>query len=84
MKRPRITGARLNSEWQVGARHALYHHAGIWYHYLRDFPGALFDYNGFVVFPTRESYERCAGLRFTQDVKISPGISTLPNYQVMR
>ena len=85
LQKPRgITGAKLNSEWNVGAKHALYHHEGIWYHPLRRFPGALFDYNGYVLFPTRESYEHCADLRFTQDVKVPAGISHLRGYRPMR
>jgi hypothetical protein len=79
-----LTGRQLNDLWRVGARHALYHHEGRWYHQLRDFPGALFDYNGYVLFKTREEYIRAPQLRITQDVYVPDSISSISTYVRMR
>jgi 5-methylcytosine-specific restriction protein A len=75
-----LTGRQLNQEWQVGARHALYHHEGHWFHQLRRFPGALFDFNGYVLFRTEEEFRRCPDLNITQDVYVPKGISSMRAY----
>ena len=36
-----------------GKAPALYREDGKWYHHLKKFPGALFDFNGYIVFATR-------------------------------
>ncbi len=75
-----LTGRRLNDEWEVGARHALYHHEGRWYHQLRRFPGALFDYSGYVLFNSREDFTKCPHLAITQDVYVPKAIQNIPGY----
>lgn len=75
-----LTGRQLNQEWEVGARHALYHHEGRWYHQLQRFPGALFDYNGYVLFNTQEAFANCPLLSITQDVYVPKGIAAIPGY----
>ena len=56
------TGKKLNEQWGVGARHALYRKDGSWWHTLKDFPGALLDEHGYVKFDTKEEYENYSGL----------------------
>jgi hypothetical protein len=79
---PGLSGRKLNKEWGVGALHALYNKDGSWYHKLAQFPGALFDPNGYVLFETREAYENCFGLAFgtTDSVHIPSTIEQLPGY----
>jgi lysyl-tRNA synthetase class 1 len=79
---PGLSGKKLNMEWDVGALHALYNKDGSWYHKLTDFPGALFDPNGYILFKTRESYENFSGLSFgtTNNVHIPSTIERLPGY----
>ena len=79
-----LTGRQLNHEWNVGARHALYHHEGRWYHKLRQFPGALFDFNGYVVFETKEAFERCPDINITQDVHVPRGLASMRDYVKVR
>jgi 5-methylcytosine-specific restriction enzyme A len=79
-----VNGRSLNSEWKVGAAHALYRKFGDWYHVLRRFPGALFDAQGYIKFETREEYDRCSNLRIryasnTTHVE-KPGIQAIPGY----
>src|SRR5262245_50539215 len=84
MARPRSnSGRRLNEQWGVNARHALYHREGIWYERLERFPGALFDENGYVVFATAEEFTGCPDLRITQKVWVPRGISEMPDYHRM-
>jgi hypothetical protein len=74
------SGRTLNDAWKVGAQHALYHKAGIWFHILERFPGALFDENGYVLFASREEFERYPGINIGKHVTIPAGISQLRAY----
>jgi 5-methylcytosine-specific restriction enzyme A len=79
----RITGKRLNEQWGIGARHALYREDGTWYHLLERFPGALCDTNGYIVFETRQTLEACSGILIGKTknwISIADGISSLPGY----
>jgi 5-methylcytosine-specific restriction enzyme A len=76
----KLSGKVLNDLWQVGAKHALYRADGKWYHHLKDFPGALFDANGYVVFQTEKDYQESPYLQLQQDLHIPGGISAIPNY----
>jgi uncharacterized protein with ParB-like and HNH nuclease domain len=75
-----VTGDTLNKIWKVGAKHALYRHSGDWYHPLRDFPGALFDANGYVLFQNRDEYLSSPYLQIQNDVHVPGGISQMPGY----
>ena len=75
-----VTGRRLNEEWSVGAKHALYREDGKWYHQLNRFPGALFDAKGYLVFETEEAYRTSGDLQITQDVHVPQGISSIAGY----
>lgn len=76
----RVTAQQLNRRWQVGAKHALYHQDGTWYHCLERFPGALFDPDGYLLFETREQYERCPHLSIGAHVNVRTGIKSIPGY----
>ena len=73
-------GALLNKRWNIGARHALYHKDGTWYHQLTDFPGALCDPFGFVLFRTEAEFRGCTKLCIDQDVNLNGHISQVPGY----
>src|SRR5215217_4768330 len=75
-----ITGKKLNDLWNVGAEHALYREDGKWYHHLEDFPGVLFDANGFIVFHTEQDYRENPYLQHKQDLHVMGGISSIPGY----
>jgi 5-methylcytosine-specific restriction enzyme A len=79
----RLSGRHLNELWQVGARHALYREDGRWYHQLVDFPGALFDANGYVIFETDKDYLESPHLQIQQHIHVPGGISTIPGYAVV-
>jgi hypothetical protein len=47
----------------------------------QDFPGALFDVNGYVVFLTEQSYRNCRHLALGDHIHLTqPGISAIPGY----
>ncbi|HEY0073497.1 MAG TPA: HNH endonuclease [Abditibacteriaceae bacterium] len=74
---------QLCREWGLETKHQLYRKDGAWFHLLRDFPGALLDENGYIIFVTKEDYESCPGLVIKQETNqlhCYEGISTLPGY----
>ena len=76
-------GAQLNSQWNVGAQHALYRANGTWCHWLQRFPGALFDANGYVRFETEDDLLGCSGVRVGERanwLNVPDGIASLPGY----
>jgi len=75
------SGKSLNEKYGVGARHSLYRADGKWYHHLTKFPGALFDENGYIVFPTEEEYLSSPYLNHGQDLNIPGGICSIPRYK---
>ena len=77
---PTPIGRKLNREWGVNARHALYRENGKWYMPLERFPGAYFDAHGYLVFPTKHSYETCRHIRIGKRVNVPGGIQSLPGY----
>lgn len=81
-------GRKLNRDWKVGAKHALYSRDGTFFHLLEDWPGALFDEDGYLLFKTRTAYQRYIDRRFLNDsgkrLKAYHGISSLPGYKKRR
>lgn len=78
------TGRSLNREWRAGARHALYHGDGTWYHVLERFPGAFFDRHGYVLFQTEAAFLNCSDLSIGEHVNVRGGISSIPGYRRLR
>lgn len=83
---PSNSGRRLNrewnvyEEWNVKEENSRYHRDGTFFTVLREFPGALFDRNGFVVFATESGYLTTPGLKPRQRLNVPGGISSLPGY----
>ncbi|WP_367871162.1 hypothetical protein [Luteolibacter sp. Populi] len=75
-----VTGRKLAKEWEVSVAHALYHHKGTWYHHLREFPGALFDPNGYLLFGNKADYEIHPMLRHGAHLHVADGISLAEGY----
>jgi hypothetical protein len=85
-RRPSNSGRRLNrkwnvyEEWNVKEENSRYHRDGTFFTVLREFPGALFDCNGFVVFSTETAYRTMPGLKPRQRINVPGGIASLPGY----
>lgn len=82
----RKTGEYLNEKWGIGARQARYSKAHNerdhrWYMHLTEFPGALCDDKGFVLFETEDEYMNCDGLTQREHCHAYDGISSLTGYR---
>ncbi len=69
--------------WKLPVQKAYYHKDGNWYMPLHEFPGALCDPHGYVLFNTREEYKRSTCLRHGVRLHVKHGISAMSNYQRM-
>lgn len=78
------SGKILNAEWSIGALHALYHREGTWFNVLEQFPGALCDPNGYILFATKNEYENSPHLKIGQRTNVPQGISSLDGYVRMK
>ncbi len=77
----RDKAVRLNEAWGVGAIQVRYSDDGHWYATLARFPAALFDANGYVLFPTKEDYQTSPHIDIGKQISIrKPGISAIPGY----
>lgn len=82
MTRKSNSGRRLLREWKIPARQAFYHRGGRFYMPLSQFPGALCDPHGYVVFISREDYERSPNLSIGPRLNIRHGvISDMSGYR---
>jgi hypothetical protein len=77
---PRTTGRQLARDWGVPVKHAHYGANGSWFHQLHEFPGALFDPTGYVMFETVAGYRKALGAQIKQDINVHGGIASLPGY----
>lgn len=70
----------LQKEWGIPAQHVLYHHEGSWFHLLEQFPGALCDPTGYVIFATEEEFKTCDKLKIAAHVRAPGGIQAISSY----
>lgn len=75
-----MNGKLLNEVLNIKAKHALYREDGAWYHHLKDFPGVLFDRNGYLLFNSQSDYLNHPSLQHAQDLHIVNGIAALKEY----
>lgn len=77
----KVTARTLNIEWNIGAKHALYNAPGTWYHRLNEFPGALLDFNGYILFQTEKDLLNCPFISIKEHIHVAePGISKIKGY----
>ncbi len=80
MNNIKVNGESLNRKWKIGAEQARHSLTGTWYGLLENFPAALCDPHGYVIFETREDYEKCPQLRHGVHLNVPNGISSIPGY----
>ena len=82
----RLDAKRLQQQWGVNAVHVRAHRDGTFYEHLKGFPGALFDANGYIIFPTESDYLTSPYLSIKEktNVRDKRGISSIPGYRRMR
>lgn len=72
---------RFNEAWGVGAVQVRYSDDGHWYATLAQFPAALFDARGYVLFATEEEYRASPHISVGKQISVpKPGISAIPGY----
>lgn len=81
---PYRVGERLNRQWKIGARHALYNKDGKWYHVMRKLPGASCDPYDYALFETESQFLNCERLRIGEEVNVKGHISDIPSYVRVR
>ena len=79
------TGEEYNRKWGIGAKQARYHKDGHFYELLEKFPATLCDPQGYVLFQTKEEYQRLDPdyLRLGEKCNVrdrAAGISGIPGY----
>jgi len=82
MKRIKKWGSVYNVLWKVNALQAAFHKDGNAFQTLKHFPGAFFDKHGYLLFKTKEEYEKHPFLSIGLRTHIRGGrnISNLPGY----
>ncbi len=76
----RAKASALNKSWGVGAVQARYRETGNWYHRLERFPAALFDAQGYVLFPSEDALRSSSQIHVGKQISVPGGISALPAY----
>lgn len=70
----------LSKNWQVEAKQAYFHSEGKQYQLLKEFPGAFFDAEGYILFQTEADFLQNPHMEIGQDVNIPGGIASIPGY----
>ena len=75
------SGKRYKEKYKIPARQVLYHRDGTFYENLREFPGALCDPNGYVLFSSKDAYDSSSYLHIGLKLNVPEGISRMPGYR---
>ena len=80
-RQPLARGDVLIRKWRIPARQARFHRDGMFYELLTDFPAALCDCNGYVVFESSHDLEQFQQIRIGKKINVVGGVSSIPGYQ---
>ena len=75
------SGKMYKEKYKIPALQVLYHRDGTWYENLREFPGALCDPNGYVLFSSKDEYDSSSYLHIGLKLNVPEGISRMPGYR---
>ena len=88
MNNPRATssGKSLNAktlirDWRVDVLQGRYHWEGTFFENLSQFPGALFDTKGYLVFKNDRDYSSSPYLNIGEKLNVPRGIASVPGYK---
>jgi hypothetical protein len=76
----KISGLSLARKWGLVIKQARYSKWGNWYESLTDYPAALLDANGYVLFPNENALRSNPKIKITKQINISSRISSLSDY----
>lgn len=77
---PRGWGQTLIETWQLPVRQARFARDGKFYMPLSEFPAALCDPDGYVIFQSSADYMECPQLNVGTRLNVRGGIAALPGY----
>jgi len=75
------SGKKLIGDWNLPVKQARYHQDGTFYENPRDFPCALCDPNGYVIFNTEQEYCSNPYLNIGKKLNVIRGIASIPGYR---
>ena len=74
----------LANQWNVKAQDVRYHRDGHFYENVRNFPAALFDPNGYILFRTEAELRGVQRVKIGKKTNVRGGILSIPGYKRMR
>ena len=80
MAEQKVYGRDLSRKYGVYAKQSRYRETGDFYECLTQFPGALWDTDGYVLFETKEHYSRSPYLQIGIKLHVPGGIAAMPSY----
>jgi len=78
------SGVKLKKEWRIPVIQARYHKDGTFFMPVDKFPAALCDPNGYVIFKTKEEYEKSSDLDIGVRINVKSGICKIHGYIQMK
>jgi len=78
------SGDNLKRVWNIPAVQVRYHKDGTFFMPVDKFPAALCDPNGYVLFKTKEEYEKSSYLELGNRLNVRHGIWRIPGYIKMK
>ncbi|MGO1072962.1 hypothetical protein [Lysobacter sp. CA199] len=78
------TGQQLLRKWKIPAQQAFHHRGGTFFMPLTEFPGALCDLYGYVLFQTYDEYVSSPFLSIGKRLNVRSGVHRLPGYTLCR
>jgi hypothetical protein len=78
---PLAMGEELIKRWKIHAAQVRFHRSGNLYEVPKQFPAALADRNGYVVFQSKGDLRRAPQITLGKKLNVRGGISTMPGYQ---
>ena len=80
----RVTARTLIRDWDLDTKHGVkqgrYHRDGHFFENLTEFPGALMDPRGYVIFESDEEFRNCEDVSVEIKTNVRGGISHLSGY----
>jgi hypothetical protein len=71
-------------EWGIPAVQCYFHKDGTWFNRLEEFPGALSDPHGYILFETESAYLNCPQIKVGEQTNVPGGIASIPGYIKMK
>lgn len=78
------SGDNLKRAWNIKADQVRYHKDGMFFMPVDKFPAALCDPNGYILFKTKEEYEKSSHLDLGSRINVRRGIWKIPGYIKMK